>query len=96
MQSDQVHIRCMLLGNGMFPNEVAVQLETIDSAPVSALVDRSLLKSNNSEYFLRATLMESEDDVCVCLLPIEAESGSRWVRVQSSSLFENSRKLQFA
>jgi hypothetical protein len=87
-ESDQIHIRCALLGKGMFPNEVALQIATVDKGSVSTLVDRSLLKIHDSEHFLRVTLMESENNACVCLLPTETESGFRWVRVQHSSVLE--------
>jgi len=96
MQNNQVHIQCELLGDSIFPNEVAVQIETVDSNPVSVLVDNSLLEAHDSEHFLRAVMIESKDSVSVCLLPTETESGSRWVRVQNSSVLEKRQELQVA
>ena len=96
MRSNQTHVECAILGKGMFPNEVAVKVEVVNSEPVTALVDRSLLQSSGSKHFLIASMIKSEENISVCLLPIEVESGSRWVRVKNSALLDNPRELQLA
>ena len=96
MQSNQVHIQCEYLGEGMFPSESAIKIETVEGNCVSALVDKSLLKESDSKTFLRVTLVKSTENVSVCLLPIETNSGSRWVRVSNNSILENCRELQLA
>lgn len=88
-QSKQVHIQCERVGNGMFPNEVAVRIKNADGSTVTAFVDESTLVDQGSELFLRATKIESEGGMNACLLPTEnTDSGSRWVHVQNASLLE--------
>ena len=87
-QVDQVFIRCEIVGEGMFPNEVAVKVVVMDGGGVSVLVDRGLLKTVGGARFLRATrLAVGVDGTSVCVLPTEeTDSGSRFVRIRDVDL----------
>lgn len=83
-----VLIRCRVLGEGMFPTEVTVEIQT-NEGPVSVYADESLLAEERTG--LRATRFGIEKDFAVCLLPVE-DVDSRWVRIAP----ENIRDLRVA
>lgn len=86
-QIEQVLIPCEVVGDGMFPDEVRLQIKTHGGSVVSALADKRLLEERDGQCFLRATRMSMQDGVSVCLLPSEeTDTGSRWVRVRSDLL----------
>ena len=81
----EVLIRCAVTGDGMFPTEVTVTIQTADGE-VSIFADRSLLSGEDG---LKATRFSVETDkgLAVCLLPIE-DVDSRWVRVPIGNVKE--------
>jgi hypothetical protein len=80
-----VLIRCTVKGEGMFPTEVTVEIQTKDG-PVSLFADRSLL-SERPTTSLKATRFSTEKDFAVCLLPVE-DVDSRWVRIPTDDVHD--------
>lgn len=74
-----VLIRCTVKGEGMFPTEVTVEIQT-EGGPVSIYADESLLSDGRTG--LKATRFSTEREFAVCLLPVE-DVDSRWVRIPS-------------
>jgi hypothetical protein len=87
-QIDQVLIRCEIVGEGMFPSEVAVTVIGQDGARVSLFVDKRLLKHEGTADYVRATRLAVENDgTSVCVLPTEeTDSGSRFIRIRETDL----------
>jgi hypothetical protein len=80
-----VLITCTVKGEGMFPTEVTVEIQTQDG-PVSLYADRSLL-SNQPTTSLKATRFSIEKDFVVCLLPVE-DVDNRWVRIPTGDVYD--------
>ena len=77
-------VACML-GEGMFDNEYAVEIDLVDGQKVSLFADRALVvprESSNNGY-LKVSVVKEDGQVWTILLPSEAfETGSRWVQVK--------------
>lgn len=86
-QIEEVLVPCRV-SEGVFPNEVSVQVDTTDHGAVSLLADRSLVVDRDSKHFLRVTRLEvlPDQNMSVCILPVEGSEGSRWIRVSNDSL----------
>lgn len=84
-QAEQVFIPCNVVGDGMFPTEVTIEIRTVDGQAVTLLADKSLLSTDPPG--VRATRVSTEEGVSICLLPTEDPStGSRWVRIRSEDV----------
>jgi hypothetical protein len=81
----QVLIRCTVTGEGMFPTEVTVEIQT-DAGPLSLYADRRLL-SEQPTTSLKVTRMSVEKDFALCLLPVE-DVDSRWVRIPAGDVHD--------
>jgi hypothetical protein len=79
----QGYIQCDLLGPGMFPAELLVQITASDNSLATMFIDKS-----HSKCFIRATIIESKNNITTCLLPVEPSSGSRWIKVPSGHLLK--------
>ena len=77
-----VLIRCTVKGEGMFPTEFTVEIETAEG-PIAIYADQSLLAEGQTA--LKATRFSTEHDIAVCLLPIE-DVDSRWVRIPTENV----------
>jgi len=89
MELDEVRsvlIKCTVKGEGMFPTELTVEIQTTEG-PVLIYADRSLL-SERPGTALRVTRFSVEKDFAVCLLPIE-DVDSRWVRIPTQDVEES-------
>jgi hypothetical protein len=84
----QGYIQCDLLGPGMFPAELLVQITASDNSLATMFIDKSLTKTVDSKCFIRATIIESKNNITTCLLPVEPSSGSRWIKVPSGHLLK--------
>lgn len=85
----EVVIRCTVAGEGMFPTEMTVVIQTVDG-DISIYADKSLLRGDPTNG-LMATRVSVEQGFAVCLLPIE-DVDSRWVRIPT----QNVQDLQVA
>lgn len=82
---ERVLIHCDVAGDGMFPTEATIVIQTADGKTVTVLADKSLLSENCTR--LTATRLSTQEDISICLLPTEdVETGSRWVRIRSQDL----------
>ena len=74
---------------GMFENEYAVEITTVDGAKVSFFADRSLLRNQGGKWLLEVNLVDDDEKSAerTVLLPSESfEKGSRWLSVPSEDL----------
>lgn len=78
----EVLIRCKVTGEGMFPSEVTVEIQTADG-DITLYADKSLLHEESTG--LKATRFSVEHGLAVCLLPTE-DVDSRWVRIATQDV----------
>jgi hypothetical protein len=88
-QIDQVLIPIEKVEPGMFPSERAITVRGIDRE-LTLFVDQGLIETRGQRQYLRVTRLETdrEKGVSVCLLPVSASEGTRWIRIPSDSLLE--------
>lgn len=87
-QIDDVLIPVERTAPGMFPSEAVIWLRSMTGASLVLFADRDLLKIREEKRYLRVTRMEVDrsSGYSVCLLPVDAESGTRWIRVRNEEL----------
>ena len=87
-QIDQVLIPIEKVDPGMFPTEVAVMVRGNDGTALTLFVDQGLIEKRGHQDYLRVTRIEADTGtgLSVCLLPVDTAEGTRWIRIQNTSL----------
>lgn len=71
------------VGKGMFSNEFAIEIQLHNGKKISLFADKSILKQDKGEWYLKVTKIRKENNTeQLILLPTEAfETSSRWANV---------------
>lgn len=87
-QIDQVLIPIEKIDPGMFPTEMAVTVRGYDGKALTLFADRRLIEERAGQRFLRVTRVETDptSGISVCLLPVDAAEGTRWIRIRNDEL----------
>ena len=87
-QIDDVLIPVEKIAAGMFPSEAVIWLRSMNGTTLTLFADRHLLEDREERQYLRVTRMEVDSSAgySVCVLPVDAESGTRWIRVRNEEL----------
>lgn len=87
-QIDQVLIPVEKTDPGMFPTEAAVTVRGYDGKTLTLFADTRLIEERGPQRFLRVTRVETDPStgISVCLLPVDAAEGTRWIRIRNDAL----------
>ena len=89
-QIDQVLIPVEKVAPGMFPSERAVKVRGADNRELTLFVDERLITKHGATDYLRVTRIETDPGtgVSICLFPVPAVEGTRWIRIRNNALLE--------
>ncbi|HFC98714.1 MAG TPA: hypothetical protein ENJ40_09730 [Thermosulfurimonas dismutans] len=80
-------LKCRKIGEGLFPSEIAVLGRTVEGKEFTLFADESILKPlGNDEMGLQVTLLDSQGDEAVVVLPDFPFEMNRIIRVKRSEL----------
>jgi len=80
-------LRCRKIGEGLFSSEIAISGATIEGKSFTLFADKSLIKRlEGDEVGLEVTLLSSQEDKAVVVLPDFPFEMNRIIRVKSGEL----------
>jgi len=82
-------LRCKNWRDGLFPTEYALECESEDRTPFTLFADKSVVRKQQDEVFLKVTLLDREGDRVVVLLPSDPyEIPTRIVLVRADQILQ--------